>query len=317
MNASSGPTRKGESIREEVRKWLNTEGFPLELRTARVLEQNGFAVTPSHHVDLGNGVSREIDALAVRSHTFMSGRVSFQLLVECKWSGRQPWILFEAPSYRPTSADILAAAITNDIGKAFLWLLGDDPEFASLSPFGCDGIYAYGGTRMPGKQDKKSRPDMVYDALQSVTAIAEHSARLRDTPRGDGSRNMTFAFPLIVVDGQLFTARLEENSYELRVKEAVHGRMRWFGARGDLCFVDIVAFGAFEELLRRYVKGIEAAKATAATIHWDLCEALRAGSADPIKYHLHGRRFGPPITFPEVLRAVVARYLDETKERGE
>jgi hypothetical protein len=86
--------------REQVLKWLNETGFPLEMTAASAFRQAGFEVQQSAtYVDLQSEKGREIDVLA--SDPDLIGFIDLSVVVECK-SSTKPWVVL-------TSNDALAA----------------------------------------------------------------------------------------------------------------------------------------------------------------------------------------------------------------
>jgi hypothetical protein len=86
--------------REQVLKWLNETGFPLEMAAASAFRQAGFEVQQSAtYVDPQSEKGREIDVLA--SDPDLIGFIDLSVVVECK-SSTKPWVVL-------TSNDALAA----------------------------------------------------------------------------------------------------------------------------------------------------------------------------------------------------------------
>ncbi len=92
-----GPEEK--PLVEKVRGWLETQGYPLELTTARKFRRNGAEVQVGQfYTDPDTGEAREIDVIATFRATHNAGlgpRSSF--VVECKRSVHQPWVMFARP----------------------------------------------------------------------------------------------------------------------------------------------------------------------------------------------------------------------------
>jgi len=54
-----------DDLKTKVEKWLNEQGYPLEMRVASVLQQGGFRVVQSEYFsDPETGDSRELDIVA-------------------------------------------------------------------------------------------------------------------------------------------------------------------------------------------------------------------------------------------------------------
>jgi len=87
-------------MESEILKWLNGNGYPLEMRISRDLAAKEFNVTQSHfYEDFETNVAREIDVIG-RLYSFKepSNYISIAELetfitIECK-SSTKPWIVF-------------------------------------------------------------------------------------------------------------------------------------------------------------------------------------------------------------------------------
>jgi hypothetical protein len=89
---------KGKKITSKnVREFLLSTGFPLEMKTAQELEKKGFIVSVSYtFFDLEENKIREIDLVATKE---INGK-RINLIIECKQSVRDAWI-FVAPKSVP------------------------------------------------------------------------------------------------------------------------------------------------------------------------------------------------------------------------
>jgi hypothetical protein len=80
------------SMTENVRQWLEGEGFPLEMRVAAAFRKTGFDVRQSSlYADPESGKNREIDVIAADPDYI--GIVEIHFVVECK-SSKKPWVLY-------------------------------------------------------------------------------------------------------------------------------------------------------------------------------------------------------------------------------
>jgi hypothetical protein len=75
-----------------VRKWLQEQGYPLEMQAASAFREVGFEVQQStYYQDPETDKAREIDVEAtIKSHY---GFLNIKFFLECK-SGAKPWVLF-------------------------------------------------------------------------------------------------------------------------------------------------------------------------------------------------------------------------------
>ena len=82
-------------LKEKLRNWLESQGYPLEMRVARSFRRHNFRVFKSdYYKDPDSGVMRETDvrpSLQDEIHGVL-GRIGF--VIECKQSKDKPWVLF-------------------------------------------------------------------------------------------------------------------------------------------------------------------------------------------------------------------------------
>jgi hypothetical protein len=310
------PFEPSEELGGKVREWLNGQGYPLEFRAAQTFRSCGFAVTPSDFVDVpGADSPREIDALAVYSRSMMSVQMRFEFYVECKWSKRLPWVVFASRVAGPSPSAILRAVPTNLMGRSLLWLFEDDYELAGHVPFALPGPTAHGGRVAALGKDERDRdgPDQFYSAMQSVTSITRAGVHAHDTSAVRGPfHDAAFAFSVVVVDGHLFEARLENEVGQVDTQEVSWARVRWPGVRaGEIAHVDVVTAGRLGEYIDLCKEGIDQAYSLLSIAHSDVLRDLAMDSPEALRVRLHGRTLGVPNTFPDVIRGLVTKVADE------
>lgn len=309
-----------EQLTGKLVQRLRERGLPLEMRVARTLRTHGFVVTPSLYVQVPGGRRpREIDARAVLTRLMMSVQMSFELYVECKWSQDKPWVVYSSKEATPPPAVALQSVLVNPMGETLLWLCLESPDLLDRPPFFSNVTGAHGGVRVNlGEKGGGSGPDMFYRTMQSVTAIAHAGVGYRDsaTTMVDHTRDATFAFAVVVIDGPLFEAYLEEGSDAFAVRPIEHARVFWRGARaGDITAVDVVTVDALDAFAVDCIRGIEAASNDYLLMaHSDVLQALAKDDLEPLRIRLHGRSLGVPITYPTVIRGLVTRLANERSE---
>ena len=91
-----------DNKRDELKKWLEKAGIPLELRTIKILEEQGYRCSSYHYKDPESGKYREIDIHAfntnVTSFNVGNCQVVFNVLIlaECKYSHYFDFLAFES-----------------------------------------------------------------------------------------------------------------------------------------------------------------------------------------------------------------------------
>src|ERR1035437_8775297 len=81
-------------LTHNVRKWLAANGYPLEMKAAKVFKTAGFDVEQSeYYLDRDTEDYRELDILASLSRDSKRVHYSLRALVECKFCKSNPWLL--------------------------------------------------------------------------------------------------------------------------------------------------------------------------------------------------------------------------------
>jgi hypothetical protein len=196
---------------EQVKNWLNEQGYPLEMRTASALRKVGFEVTQSAlYTDQETGKPREIDVLAVYPDYVGVTRIAF--LVECK-SPKKPWVLLCNPevlsgyhrvySFAAINKNAVEAMIAEPVFKAFIdgcpWFRKD-----KLTGYALRAAFT----------DK----DIAYDATIGVAKAS------MDFVNSAKDYQQSLAFPIIVIASPLVRCVLDKDG-ELQLEEVTQGEV--------------------------------------------------------------------------------------------
>ena len=206
---------KQETIEQRLLGWLETQGYPLEMKVARAFQEADFYVRQSvFFTDPESGDSREIDVSAVHTKDFDKEQgqgcpVHISFFIECKKT-KNPWIIFtsEGEDSNPFSyskhlrTDVAVSETENRYID-----LPDNNLFSS--PFDSQALedvgYGITETFTTGK-------DHAYAAIMGVSKCA--MARVQELDRRNKGGKLGYvtaiAFPIVVIDGRLFTARLNQ-----------------------------------------------------------------------------------------------------------
>jgi len=88
---------------ERIAAWLETQGYPLEMRAAETLRGRGFAVAPgTYYQDAESKEVREIDLVAYVQRADPEIILRISVVAECKSSRDKPWVVFESEKPRPS-----------------------------------------------------------------------------------------------------------------------------------------------------------------------------------------------------------------------
>jgi hypothetical protein len=221
------------------------------MQTAAAFRNAGFEVRQSSfYIDSETGKSREIDVIA--RHPDDLGIINIRFVVECK-AGKKPWVLLCSPDTLLNYNHLLAFAASSKTARHVLVShLDDFKALAERIPWiDKKGLIGY------SLRQAHSEKDIGYEAAVGL-AKACNSFVLET---GRDSKQIAFAFPVIVIDGPLIRCSLAENGdvqlEEVSVGEFLFGQE--FGACIRVVTVKYLATFAFEakktmDLLRSELK---------------------------------------------------------------
>jgi hypothetical protein len=214
-----------------VQKWLDEQGYPLEMKVASAFRAAGFEVTQAgHYIDPETGKSREIDIVAIAPDIIGITRIYFVL--ECK-SSKKPWILFTSPEghHRVFSYALASESARNVIHERFF-----KPEVSSTELFeGKAPIYDRLKWMRKDKQigyaarQAHSDTDAAYAALLAAIKAGNYILESQQRPKGD---RFTFVFPVVVIDAPLLRCHLDDTD-QVRLEEIEEGEVYFSITRPD------------------------------------------------------------------------------------
>jgi len=249
-----------DELRARIASDIQKSGFGSEMKALQIIKKAGWTATGSvHYVDLDTGATRESDIEAhhvcaessndernIRFQSFLS------LSIEVKKSER-PWIVFrEIPSYpfqlHGASSELTFTDGLRSTRVGLLHVIGAT-SLATLNGWYGNGIHE--AFKSP------DQPSRWYAAFVSVCKAAEHelggnSWLVDESKPIDHFPYLWFSRPVVVLDGQLISAKLDAND-ELVLEEekwcSVKFAYKTASYQRDKYFVDVVTLGALEEFL--------------------------------------------------------------------
>jgi hypothetical protein len=241
----------GDDLKSRVEQWLGEQGYPLEFATAAAFRAGGFDVFQGYHVAKEGGTRREVDVLAQATSPLERGFVRVSFVVECKWSGDKPWVVFVSGRGLAKSACI-AQTMASQSGRAALWMRHGNEELEKLTVFDTPDSAGFSG-----RQAFSNNRDIFYEAMQAVTGAASSFIESYDAPAKNPIQHLThavIAFPLIVVKTALFQASFDSEKGSMTVSEQPHVRLHWRGSESwpaPHATVDIVTADHLPEFVRK------------------------------------------------------------------
>ena len=248
---------------EEVLKWLQKTGFPLEMEAAAAFRRVGFDVRQSFTFpDPQSDKGREIDVLAQDPDFF--GVIEISFVLECK-SSPNPWVVLVSDDAFSNYNRLHAFAVTS--GAARSALTSRILNLGGLKPYlerSSRGGYSF-------RQAFGKESDPAYSAAMGALKASAGVAQDRESstvPR------LAFAFPVVVVNSPLFECSLrDDGTLELMEVEQSEFLMSAYVPDAIGCSVRVIKKSRLDEFAR-----------------W----ARQVAYAKKVASHMR-RRFGPDV----------------------
>jgi len=238
-------------LESKIIKWLDEQGYPLEMQIARILKQVGFSVSMGDiYDDFETGTSREIDVTAAKWITGDLWNIQICFRIECKLSRDKPWVVFTAKKMPEYSVGSL---ICSNFYREFLFETLADPlwkqKLFERQLF--RKIYiGHGITRALSEG-----VDVPYKAVMSaVKSALAKELEIDNIPKGrmEGSQYV-IVIPVVVFDGELFEVKLDDNG-EMDITHVSQSVINWKMTPTRESLVSIVTLEGFDEFANEMVK---------------------------------------------------------------
>lgn len=281
-----------KSLQDTVREWLVTEGYPLEFRTALEFSKQGFSIRHGTYVKGSKEGLREVDVIAYEA---APENLRVYHVIECKWSGDKPWIVFTSETQQMAESACVNQTISSLLGGSIAWILAGDPEVGSLGLFVSPERAGFGGRQVFSKGS-----DVFYATVQSVVEKAKSIVDEYDERCNLGKGLPEWgavAFPVVVVQGGLFEGYMDWASGEIVVEPRRHLRLHWRGSEAwsHHATVDVVSDDYISEYATACARdtGLLLEKMRRARKNIELCwENSSLDESLLSKTGLHAKRFG-------------------------
>jgi hypothetical protein len=275
-----------EDIICRITKEIRQSGFPLELYCLNICSKRNTARLPNiRYVYEGN--LKEIDL-----YVFFEGfnfyprkgenlqHTSTSLVIECKKSNN-PWVFFSSKVYGSQDVFSFAKYVSSfdsyfaEIKKPDLRsqihnkLKKNHYKYNKGVPYCLSYFEAF---------KKHDAPSEIYKAVESVLSYLNF--RIQSRKSGTLKRQgyyTEFLYPVIVLDGSLFSTEIRED--QIHVKKSDHVQLR-VDYKNDLYFVDVVTKENFESFFNMIEND-----------HYDFVESINALSfPEDFQYSLKKRK---------------------------
>lgn len=211
-----------KTLQDKIRDWIEQEGYPFEMSTAKIFRENNLNVYESNYYeDTETGKYREIDLIAYFSR-YLGYNTSFQVkfIIECKYAKDKPWVMFHTPDKSYESMPISYKLIGNEAGKELLETLnGFDEKTIEYNLLLNDVNFGYGIIEALKGSNKSI--DLAYKSADSVFKALES-----ELDKGTKNTNTCELYiPIIVIRGSLFECSQEHE--KINIREVDSGTLVW------------------------------------------------------------------------------------------
>ncbi|MFE9577021.1 hypothetical protein ACFYO1_11605 [Nocardia sp. NPDC006044] len=215
-----------QDLTSKVAKWLQQQGYPLEMRTARELQSKNIWASLGHYEDAESGQLRETDVYARASREEEDGpTLDIWLALECKTSRRNPWVLFTDTVSPWTQRNLRTQRLCAPDDRRWLARATRSstqsklpiPLLQGYAPFG----YAV------ARALNRNNEDFAFGAMMSVgKAAAGIQKSLSSEASFFGDRNHSVIVPVLVIDAPLLQCQLKDDG-SIGLQEIDRGTVVW------------------------------------------------------------------------------------------
>jgi hypothetical protein len=319
-------TEKSIGLTKKVKAWLNEEGYPTEFKAANICRIHDFRVWQGLHVrDEKTQLPREIDVVASRDHPIRNHLLRVEHVLECSWSKDKPWIVFTSRNAHMASAACTAQTIGNLLGSAAIWALAGDPSLHLLDYFCTPDRPGFGG-----RQAFSKGMDHFYSAVAAVSDLSFLTTKRNEQaigPQYEMPRHAILAFPVVVVEGQLYEAFFDEALNDIQLVPRNRIRCHWRGASAWQLHttIDIVTLDHLDEFMRVRAQDIETLLSRMYETIVDIEQCFKEQSLKPLRVHAGSRgMLGLPRLFRDLdaldtikgLKRTPVRKARSSKKKG-
>lgn len=302
---------ENENIENSILDWLSKEGYPLEFKAANIFRKFEFQTFQGQYVnDFKTKNPREIDILAQRTAHIDDSFLRIVYLVECKWTGNKPWVIFTDRNSQIAPAACIAQSITADIATSILWLLTHDQDIQNLSIFHTPDRPGFNGRQAFGSQN-----DLVYSTLQSVMSSCYSKKKYYESyPKTteNGISDGVLLIPIVVINGKLFETFYDEKNDKIEIEERKQMRLHWKGSEAWHLHstIDVVTIDALPDYVSKLSFDTDILLDKMISTFRLLEKCLIEKSIEPIKNLTTGSR--GTLGLPPVLRQFVTTTKNGT-----
>jgi hypothetical protein len=313
------PPKEPRPLIEKVKSWLDKQGYPLEFRTASAFSAAGIPAEQGFYVRETNAsAAREVDVVAGIRRNLGGVSCHIDILVECKWSGDKPWVVFTNPRTIMAPSACIAQTIGSSLGQAVMYCLAGNVQIQAFDTFASRERNGFGGRRAFSGENEL---DLFHSTVQGIVSKTLMYVKRHDE-KGKPDQMPTvcrIAFPMIVIDGELFEAYFDPGENDLRLKSAESIRLHWRGAESPgswISTLDIVKLGALEDLISRRKLEWERLRDEAELVLSKIAQCYGERSLTPLEISPAPRGYVglPKLLFD--LRTLIERHAESDRSKA-
>jgi len=151
----------------------------------------------------------------------------------------------------------IAQTISSELGEAIVWAIAGNKTLHSLQTFLTPEKGGFGGRQAFSKGN-----DAFYSAVQAAVGNSTSYVAEYDRPqraKGTIPEAGVVAFPIVLVDGDIFLAYFDADLGEVKIEVTNHVRCHWRGSPswGFLATIDVVSMRHLEVFVRERAEETE------------------------------------------------------------
>lgn len=223
-----------QDLPSKVKKWVEEQGYSLEMRVAKKFQENGFTVSQfEHFIDQESRSVRPVDVVASLAKNIGYSKVAVKLFIECKYSAKdKPWVII-ATSDKFDKFSFFSRILKNQHPSNWLKMETLQGRIVAKVVQSIDsslGLDLF-SIKNPGyivAESLTNQKDHAYEGITQISKSVEaHDIEAEevykktlqifdDLKNNDNSSQIglffTIAFPAVVINGQLFESYLGSNN---------------------------------------------------------------------------------------------------------
>jgi hypothetical protein len=218
-----------DPLASKLLKWLTTQGYPLEMRTARAFLKDGHVTQSGYYFDSESNCYREIDVqVGMSSKRKDDSWLEITLCIEVKSSTEKPWVLFCMDRDSPLHP--IASVVQRFCSRPMYAWLSRQKRFRGVRELPLFEIEPNPGhSLVRASLGQGMGEDVAYKAVLSAVKAC-HWATTRTDMRPGVDTIPIMAIPVVVIDAPLFKCTLDGQG-KLQLSRVNMGTLIWHDNR--------------------------------------------------------------------------------------